>query len=241
MAERPSSLAFDAGTVAAFVGSHTPSCRQSVRPPTLCRRRAVPRRRLREGLSANARAGALDQLAAVVDALRTVSLDAARGAGASLRPHQGFGHPSQRELHHRHADLLGAANVERVEALWVDYERCSITGRHPRLVLANADLKPEHVLHDPVTGRLTGVLDWGDACLSHPDFDLAIIGLFFSPDVRDQVAARLGTADSARVTSTARLFVAVRWLTDLDVEVTEGDESFQAYCLAGLSAHLGEA
>ena len=194
-----------------------------------------------ESLSDNGRARALDHLAAVLDALRMVSLEAAAGAGASERPDHGFGHPAQRELHHRHGALLGAANVERVEALWIDYERSGISARYSRRVLAHADLKPEHVLHDPGTGRLTGVLDWGDACLSHPDFDPAIIGLFFSPDIRDQVVARLTTADTAPVASTARLCVAVRWLTDLDVEVVTGDESFQAFCVAGLSAHLHDA
>ena len=191
-----------------------------------------------ESLSDKGRTRALDHLAAILDALRMVSPDAAAGAGASVRPDHGFGHPGQRDLHHRHATLLGAANVERVEALWIEYERSGISARHSRRVLAHTDLKPEHVLHDPATGRLTGVLDWGDACLSHPDFDPAIIGLFFSPDIRDQVLARLTTADTAPVTPTARLCVAVRWLTDLDVEVLTGDESFQAFCVAGLSAHL---
>lgn len=194
-----------------------------------------------ESLSAKARTRALSHLAAVIDALRTVSLDAASGAGARVRPDHGFGHPAQRELHHRHATLLGAANVDRVEALWIDYERSGSGARRSRRVLAHADLKPEHVLHDPGTGRVTGVLDWGDACLSHPDFDPAMIGLFFSPDIRDQVVARLTTARPAPVRSTARLCVAVRWLTDLDVEVGTGDESFQAFCVAGLSAHLHHA
>lgn len=303
MADQPSSLAWDAEAVAAFVGSHTPLAvdavdllgagtesvawgidggwvarfpltpaasqsldREVALAPLLgaALNTQVPRfeyvirtpdglptmsldRMLvgvplsvdaLETLSEKARKRALDHLAAVLDALRMVSLDAAGGAGASVRADHGFGHPGQRELHHRHATLLGAANVERVEGLWIDYERSGSGGRHSRRVLAHADLKPEHVLHDPATGRLTGVLDWGDACLSHPDFDPAIIGMFFSPDIRDQVVTRLTTADMAPVTSTARLCVAVRWLTDLDVEVVTGDESFQAFCVAGLSAHL---
>ena len=104
---------------------------------------------------------ALDDLAAVLGALRRVPPDA---AGVRLRPHQGFGHPSQRELHRRLRGRIGAADAARVEALWRAFEA------EPRVapVLAHADLKPEHVLHDPRSGRLTGVLDWGDACLVAP-------------------------------------------------------------------------
>jgi aminoglycoside phosphotransferase (APT) family kinase protein len=305
MADQPSSLAWDAEAVAAFVGSHTPLAVDAVDllgagtesvawridrdwaarfPLTPAASRSLEREvalapllgaalttpvprfeyvirtpggrpimslyRFLVGvplsvdalasLSEKARTRALDDVAAVLDALRMISIDAAAAAGASEHPDHGFGHPGQRELHHRHATLLGAANVQRVEALWIEYERSGIGGRDSRRVLTHADLKPEHVLHDPATGRLTGVLDWGDACLSHPDFDPAIIGLFFSPDIRDQVVARLTTAGPAPVTSTARLFVAVRWLTDLDVEVVTGDESFQAFCVAGLAAHLDD-
>jgi histidine ammonia-lyase len=192
-------------------------------------------------LPPQARARALDELAGLVSALRGVPSEIARDAGASVRPHQGFGHPSQRELHHRHAALIGPEGVARVEALWREYEREGGDPRRDAGVLTHADLKPEHVLHDPVTGRLTAVLDWGDACLSHADFDPAIIGLFFSPEIRDDITARLPGTNRRQVAARARLLVAVRWLTDLDVEVRNGDEEFQAFCVAGLAAHLRRA
>ena len=153
-------------------------------------------------------------------------------AGARLRPHQGFGHPGQRELHRRQCGRLGAADTARVEALWQGFDAAALP------LLAHADLKPEHVLHDPRTGRLTGVLDWGDACLSHPDFDLAVVGLFFDPALRDALAARLPTAEPRRVATHAGLLVAVRWLCDLDLAVRAGDEPFAALCAARLRAHL---
>lgn len=36
----------------------------------------------------------------------------------------------------------------------------------PRLI--HRDLSSDHILHDPVTGDLTGVIDWGDACAGGP-------------------------------------------------------------------------
>lgn len=44
----------------------------------------------------------------------------------------------------------------------------------PRLI--HGDLAPEHILCDPHGGFLTGVIDWGDACLGDPALDFA--GLF---------------------------------------------------------------
>jgi hypothetical protein len=85
-------------------------------------------------LSDRARTRALDELAGTIDALRGFPCDRARAAGFRLRSHEGFGHPSQRELHRRHAARLGSEAV------------------------AHADLKPEHLLHDPTSRRITAVL-----------------------------------------------------------------------------------
>ena len=188
------------------------------------RRRGVVRRGARRP-AMDARAHAMDDLAAVLVALRGVPGDTARDAGARLRHHEGFGHPSQRELHHRHAGRLAPRTVAQVETLWRGYEHEARSG-HAMPALAHNDLKPEHVLHDPLTGRLTGILDSGDAGLSHPWFDLAVIGLFFDHETRDEVARRTPGTDVGGVASAARLLVAVRWLCDLDVEVTRGDEAF---------------
>jgi aminoglycoside phosphotransferase (APT) family kinase protein len=104
--------------------------------------------------------------------------------------------------------------------------------------LVHADLKPEHVLHDPHSGQITAVLDWGDACLSHADFELAVIGLFFDAYVRDEVARRLPNIDVQQVADTAELLVAVRWLCDLDVGAIDGDDPFVSMCAASLRGHL---
>ncbi|HEV2237051.1 MAG TPA: phosphotransferase [Ktedonobacterales bacterium] len=39
--------------------------------------------------------------------------------------------------------------------------------------LVHRDLNTEHVLFDPATGRLTGVIDWGDAAIDDPAVDFA--------------------------------------------------------------------
>jgi aminoglycoside phosphotransferase (APT) family kinase protein len=189
------------------------------------------------GLSDGARVRAFDELADMIDALRRVPLQHAEAAGVHVRHHEGFGHPSQRELHRRHSARLGTEAVARIEALWCAYETARDEDTAPE-TLVHADLKPEHVLHDPSSGQITAVLDWGDACLSHADFELAVIGLFFDADVRDEVARRLPNVDVQQVAHHAELLVAVRWLCDLDVGVIDGDDPFVATCAASLRGHV---
>lgn len=48
-------------------------------------------------------------------------------------------------------------------------------GRSPEPALLHGDASPSNVLVDPANGRVTGLLDWGDAALGDPAFDLAKI------------------------------------------------------------------
>jgi aminoglycoside phosphotransferase (APT) family kinase protein len=154
-----------------------------------------------------------------------------------VRHHEGFGHPSQRDLHHRHGARLGKEAVTGIEGLWRAYEAGRDGDPAPH-TLIQADLKPEHVLHDPSSGQITAVLDWGDACLSHADFELAVIGLFFDASVRDEMARRLPNVDVQQVARHAELMVAVRWLCDLEVGAIDGDDAFVSMCAASLREHL---
>jgi aminoglycoside 2''-phosphotransferase len=56
-----------------------------------------------------------------------------------------------------------------------------------RPTLIHRDLSSDHILYDSSTGSLTGVIDWGDACVGDPAFDLtgllADYGLAFAKAV----------------------------------------------------------
>ena len=41
--------------------------------------------------------------------------------------------------------------------------------------LCHNDLGTEHLLVDPATGTITGIIDWGDAAITDPAYDLALI------------------------------------------------------------------
>jgi aminoglycoside 2''-phosphotransferase len=67
--------------------------------------------------------------------------------------------------------LLTVDEQARETARWEDFledENCF----HFQSALIHRDLGPEHVLCDPATGALTGVIDWGDASIGDPAHDL---------------------------------------------------------------------
>ncbi|OAA57738.1 transferase [Cordyceps fumosorosea ARSEF 2679] len=59
-------------------------------------------------------------------------------------------------------------------------------------VLLHADLKGEHIFVDPATGRLTGVIDWSDACIGHPSVDVRGLTISVGAAASARIAARAG-------------------------------------------------
>jgi aminoglycoside 2''-phosphotransferase len=164
---------------------------------------------------------ALASLAAFLQALRAFPVDAARGAGVAHERVSGGYHPGQRDLPHSLAPHLPAAEVRDLEAEFAAYEADHDPSRVPPALL-HSDLKPDHVLYDPAARRITGVLDWGDVSLGDPDFDLAVVGIFFGEDFLARLLAHLPDRDPQTVLDKAGFFTTLRRLTDLayDVELS---------------------
>jgi aminoglycoside 2''-phosphotransferase len=74
------------------------------------------------------------------------------------------------ELRERVFPLLDPSSQRKATILWEGYLR-------PRdhfsfeIALLHGDLGPEHILCDPQTARVTGILDWEDACTGDPALD----------------------------------------------------------------------
>jgi len=67
---------------------------------------------------------------------------------------------------------LAAPLQARAAALWEGFLRPRANFRFA-MTLIHADLAPEHILCDPQSGRLTGIIDWEDACTGDPALDFA--------------------------------------------------------------------
>jgi aminoglycoside phosphotransferase (APT) family kinase protein len=57
----------------------------------------------------------------------------------------------------------------------------------PLLRLTHDDLSPEHLLVDPETGELVGILDWSDAVLGDPARDFAPLACWYGWSFADEV------------------------------------------------------
>jgi aminoglycoside 2''-phosphotransferase len=156
-------------------------------------------------LSPAARARALDELAAVLDAIHGFPVERAWAAGVTFELLKGAYHPAQREL-------LGA-DLEELHA----FEAAQPQPSAP--VLLHSDIKPQHLLHDPSSGALTGLLDWGDVSFGHADFDLAIVGMFCGPDTLQGLLERLDDGGAERASASIPFLLTVRRLQD---EVYDG-------------------
>ncbi|KAM0745491.1 hypothetical protein ACQRIT_000875 [Beauveria bassiana] len=59
-------------------------------------------------------------------------------------------------------------------------------------VFLHADLKGEHIFVDPDTGRLTGVIDWSDACVGDPAVDIHGLAISVGAAAAARIAAEAG-------------------------------------------------
>lgn len=123
------------------------------------------------------RAAQAAQLGAFVTALHAIPVDEARRHGAlggdatSWRDE----YRAFYELAREHMLPLFDANERAaIEAFWRGYlVNDDNFAFAPALV--HRDLNTEHILFDPATGRLTGVIDWGDASIGDPAIDFTAV------------------------------------------------------------------
>ncbi|OAQ99544.1 hypothetical protein LLEC1_04799 [Akanthomyces lecanii] len=108
----------------------------------------------------------------------------------------------QRLSDHGHLGDL-ACNVDIDQALHLS--DVAATAVHEP-VLLHADLKGEHIFVDPETGRLTGVIDWSDACVGDPAVDIRGLAISVGAAAAARIAwiAGYGGAVAARGAFAAR-------------------------------------
>jgi aminoglycoside phosphotransferase (APT) family kinase protein len=185
-------------------------------------------------LPAAARTRALDELAALLDAIHGFPVEYAQAAGVSFELCKGAYHSAQENLESHLSGMLDAGELAAIAS-----QRCGFENARPRpftSVLLHSDIKPAHLLHDPSNGALTGLLDWGDVSLGHGDFDLAIISAFCGPHTLAGLLERLDLADAERACASIPFLLTVRWLQDAVYVISRGGEP----CLRRLHEHLAE-
>ncbi|HEX2188854.1 MAG TPA: aminoglycoside phosphotransferase family protein [Longimicrobiaceae bacterium] len=166
-----------------------------------------------EGMPAPARTRAASDLAAFLRALHSLPaevgdrcglerLDAASKA-RSLRGSCAEG------LHAR----LDRETRDRLDAALAGWSSPA-PGAAPEAVLLHRDVAPGHLLCDPATGRLTGVIDFGDVALGEPARDFVYVYEDFGPAILAEVlAAYAGERAPALLPEVRRWYLleAVEW------------------------------
>jgi aminoglycoside 2''-phosphotransferase len=188
-----------------------------------------------DALGPDEQEAALASLAEFLRALHAFPVELALRAGVQEERGNGAYNRRQRSLHRGLGSLLSPMEMERLDDIFRRYELDHPPGRLTPTLL-HADIKPEHVMYDPVVQRVTGVLDWGDVCLGDPDFDLAVISMFFGEAFLTRLLRHMPDRDPETVFAKVEFFTAVRWLQDLVLDV-ERDEPAD-YALQGLRGHL---
>jgi aminoglycoside 2''-phosphotransferase len=190
-----------------------------------------------DGLEHDAQETALAVLAEFLQALHAFPLPAARRAGVREERGKGAYNCQQRHLHGHLGCLLSRAEIARLDGVFERYES-EYAPHGVKPVLLHSDCKPDHVLYDTAAQKLTGVLDWGDVSLGDPDFDLAVISMFFGERFLMRLLTHLPDRDPAVVLAKTQFFTTVRWIQDLSYDVQLGDHHAAASSLRRLRDHV---
>jgi len=131
------------------------------------------------------------QLGAFVSALHAIPLEEARRHGMVGRDAASLREAYRRFFATVRANMLPLFTAQEqtaIVAFWSGYlEDSACFTFTPTLV--HRDLVPEHVLFDPATGEITGVIDWGDAGIDDPAIDFAGVRRQLGQDFARQMLA----------------------------------------------------
>jgi aminoglycoside phosphotransferase (APT) family kinase protein len=104
------------------------------------------------------------------------------------------------------------------------------------LVFSHHDLGIEHVLVDPVTWTVTGIIDWTDAALVDPAYDFGLLCRDLGPAALRVAVDRYGTAanDISALVERAFFYARCTMLADLKYGIESGRDSYVNKSLAAL-------
>jgi len=108
------------------------------------------------------------------------------------------------------------------------------------LVFCHNDVRDDHVMVDPGDGRVTGIIDWGDALLGDPARDLATVLSDFGPEVLDRVLAGYDRPREEGLDERIRFVARRRMVEDLAWRVRTGDPDGYGRTAAALRRLLAD-
>jgi aminoglycoside 2''-phosphotransferase len=127
---------------------------------------------------------------------------------------------------------LGVATARRLREVWDRYRR-DPRYRDFRPTIVHADLNPDHVLLDPSTSEVTGIIDFGDVCVADPAIDFT--GL---PDAVLEATLQAYGRDDPSLNARREALARAVSLHAVHFGTTIGDESILTHGLQQLQRQL---
>jgi aminoglycoside 2''-phosphotransferase len=171
------------------------------------------------------------QLGAFVSALHAVPLEEAQRHGVAERDAISLREAYWRFFATVRADMLplfAAQEQEAIVTFWSGYlEDDSFFTFTPTLV--HRDLVPEHVLVDPLTGALTGVIDWGDAGVDDPAVDFSGMRRQMGDEFARQMLAAYGHSLDTILPRRLDFYAGMEPFHEIHYAQTHGDAAHLAH------------
>jgi aminoglycoside phosphotransferase (APT) family kinase protein len=104
-------------------------------------------------------------------------------------------------------------------------------------VFSHMDLGIEHVLVDPATQAITGIIDWTDAAIGDPAYDLGLILRDLGPAALDAALRALGRDDPG-LRERADFYARCALVEDLAYGLTQDRPAYAAKSIAAVTRHF---
>jgi aminoglycoside phosphotransferase (APT) family kinase protein len=170
-----------------------------------------------ENLPSGARERAASELAAFMKALHSLPVELGLACGLPKIGLPEFARSLRRKIAGSIHGRLDRQTQARLAEALETWSLPSPFENQPSALL-HCDLGPGHVLYDSQTGRLRGVIDFGDLAIGDPARDFIYIYEDFGPMILEEVLARYGGNDDSLTRSGIRkwyLLEATSWTVEM--------------------------
>ena len=169
-----------------------------------------------ENLPTSARDKAAADLATFLMALHSLPVETGLACGLEKLNGTEFSRSLRGKIANTINDLLDDQTQTRLAELLNSWSLTSSSEPQPS-VLLHCDIGPGHVLYDPQTGHLTGVIDFGDLVIGDPARDFIYVYEDYGTMILEEVLARYAGNHAASKISAIRkwyLLEAISWTVE---------------------------
>lgn len=169
-----------------------------------------------EHLPRRAREKSVADMADFLRVLHALPVEIGQACGLEVLSAAGMAHVLRETTRETIRPLLHPADENLLGTFLDAAARAPLTSRP--LALLHCDIAPGHVLYDPETGALTGIIDFGDIAIGDPARDFIYIYEDFGPHLLREVVDHYAGENAAQFTREIRawyLLEATAWTVEM--------------------------